>query len=141
MNSMLVGKLKCTDCDSMVPDPDQVGEGKFSNGSRCEFIDCEGIYLDPTKPRRWYVNVYELDRAFGGREEGDWWYDTGTPVDYYEVCFTEAFAWFRARKLAAEKYLYDGLLLSKINYHGGCYEVKVQTHPAKAFPETRPHYE
>lgn len=28
----------------------------------------------------YYVNVYRLDRASGGPEEGGWWYDTGTPV-------------------------------------------------------------
>jgi len=29
---------------------------------------------------RRYVNVYSIDRLFGGPEEGGWWYDTGTPV-------------------------------------------------------------
>lgn len=24
-----------------------------------------------------YVNVYELDRSFGGDEEGGWWFDSG----------------------------------------------------------------
>ena len=27
-----------------------------------------------------YVNVYLRDRAFGGSEEGGWWYDTADPV-------------------------------------------------------------
>lgn len=26
------------------------------------------------------VNLYLIDRAFGGREEGGWWYDCGQPV-------------------------------------------------------------
>src|SRR5262245_19657920 len=25
----------------------------------------------------WHINVYERDRAYGGPEEGGWWYDTG----------------------------------------------------------------
>lgn len=27
-----------------------------------------------------YLNAYIVGRAFGGREEGGWWYDVGTPV-------------------------------------------------------------
>ncbi len=27
-----------------------------------------------------YVNVYLTNRAWGGPEEGSWWYDTGEPV-------------------------------------------------------------
>lgn len=27
-----------------------------------------------------WVNVYEIDRALGGREEGDWWYNYGICV-------------------------------------------------------------
>jgi hypothetical protein len=25
----------------------------------------------------WYVNIYETNRAYGGHEEGGWYYDTG----------------------------------------------------------------
>lgn len=28
----------------------------------------------------YYVNVYELDRHYGGSEEGGWWYDSGELV-------------------------------------------------------------
>jgi len=33
-----------------------------------------------------YVNTYETDRAYGGNEEGGWWYDCGEPVEsiYYQ---------------------------------------------------------
>tara|TARA_E500000331_G_scaffold216460_1_gene207451 strand:- start:133 stop:576 length:444 start_codon:yes stop_codon:yes gene_type:complete len=31
--------------------------------------------------RNTYVNTYETDKAFGGREEGGWWYDFGYPVE------------------------------------------------------------
>ena len=27
-----------------------------------------------------YVNTYMIDRAYGGREEGGWWYDAGHPL-------------------------------------------------------------
>ena len=29
---------------------------------------------------RFYVNVYLLNRQYGGPEEGGWWYDTGEPL-------------------------------------------------------------
>lgn len=31
--------------------------------------------------RTLWLNVYHLDRHYGGPEEGGWWYDTWTPVD------------------------------------------------------------
>lgn len=30
--------------------------------------------------RRFVVSIHELDRCFGGREEGGWWFDAGTPA-------------------------------------------------------------
>jgi hypothetical protein len=95
-------------------------------------------------PRRkmWYVNVYEVDRAYGGPEEGSWYYDTGDPVhEATETYFTEDFAWFRARILGDTEWTYDGLKVGSVNYRGGQYRVMVQDHPAKAYPEETPHYE
>jgi hypothetical protein len=28
--------------------------------------------------QQWFVGVYEVDRCYGGPEEGGWWYDTGS---------------------------------------------------------------
>ncbi len=93
-------------------------------------------------PRRkmWYVNVYEIDRAYGGPEDGDWWYDTGEPTGQSEAYFTEEYAWHRARILDEEFYP-NRSKVNSINYSGGSYEVRVQSHPPKAYPETTPHYE
>ena len=51
------------------------------------------INLDILTPERlaWYVNVYEVDRAYGGGEEGGWFYDEGTLLeskcfDYWGEC-------------------------------------------------------
>ena len=30
--------------------------------------------------RRFFVNVYRADRAYGGSEEGGWWFNTGEAV-------------------------------------------------------------
>lgn len=32
-----------------------------------------------------FVTVYETDRAYGGPEEGGWWYDVGTVVACFPV--------------------------------------------------------
>src|SRR4051794_29723324 len=32
-----------------------------------------------------YVNVYEVDRAYGGAEEGGWWFDTGQAIESRHV--------------------------------------------------------
>ena len=28
-----------------------------------------------------YLNIYEIGQAYGGPEEGGWWYTVGTPVE------------------------------------------------------------
>ena len=33
----------------------------------------------------WYVNIYKVDRAYGGPEEGGWYYDVGELVE--SKCF------------------------------------------------------
>ncbi|MEU4066648.1 hypothetical protein AB0F25_30420 [Streptomyces wedmorensis] len=93
-------------------------------------------------PRRkmWYVNVYEVDRAYGGPEEGGWYYSTGVPTGESEAYFTEAFAWHRARILD-EEHREGRSKVYSVNYRGGAYEVRVQDHPGKAYPEETPHYE
>lgn len=37
-------------------------------------------WLFASYPWLWYVNTYLIDRAYGGPEEGGWWYDTEVPV-------------------------------------------------------------
>jgi hypothetical protein len=40
---------------------------------------------------RRYVNVYEVEEAYGGPEEGGWWYDIGTPLaSYATTCICES---------------------------------------------------
>ena len=39
------------------------------------------LYIDKPEHYNWYVNVYEVYRAYGGPEEGGWYYDEGTLLD------------------------------------------------------------
>ena len=36
------------------------------------------------------VGIYDVDRAYGGPEEGGWWYDTGTLERDLKVSFTNS---------------------------------------------------
>lgn len=38
---------------------------------------------------RLFVNIYSAGRAYGGPEEGGWWFDVGTPIGSIPVEHTE----------------------------------------------------
>jgi hypothetical protein len=89
---------------------------------------------------KFYAVVYEMDRRYGGPEEGGWWYDTGTLV-HSETTFTKEFAHFRARRLLETDFKSTGDS-SRVNYRGGDYSAWVEdSPPAEYFPTERPHYE
>ena len=37
----------------------------------------------------WYVNIYETNRAYGGHEEGGWYYNTGDLLKTKEFCWLD----------------------------------------------------
>ncbi len=93
-----------------------------------------------------YANIYIVDQAFGGPEEGGWWFTYGSPVERLSrLC--------RAFSTEEEAYAYRASLAGKIEELNegrhelssvlceGVFAVYVEEHPAKAFPEVRPHYE
>lgn len=87
---------------------------------------------------------YEIDRAYGGPEEGGWSYSTGQLVRVFRVVKSEAHAYALCRRANA---LLGHLQRRKrstgsVLYSGGrhCVAVYENTAPAR-FPETRPHYE
>lgn len=45
---------------------------ELSEREQNKLLDEKGMYL---------VSVYETNRAYGGPEEGGWWYDTGVPSE------------------------------------------------------------
>lgn len=38
--------LECSKCGDKVPDPAQNNGGLHDRGSRCQHIDCDGVYRD-----------------------------------------------------------------------------------------------
>lgn len=87
---------------------------------------------------------FELDRRYGGPEEGGWWYDTGELVRIFRVYHDEERAYARARRAND---LLDRLQkrkrpVSSVTYRGGRHGVYVyENYVPKHFPSQRPHYE
>lgn len=90
------------------------------------------------KPIRWWVAVYEVDRGYGGPEEGGWYFDTGVlqlsvPCDSREQAEV-------IREIIAPDWESTSDSSSVI-YSGGDYRISVRKHkPADEFPERTPHY-
>lgn len=84
-----------------------------------------------------FVNVYEVDRIYGGPEEGGWWYDARTIIETREV---SQYAVDDAVRELEEQYPNTGKVYSVI-YDGGDYRVRVEDQPGANYPEKTPHYE
>lgn len=130
------------------------------NGSRLSAYIAKAWLYVTFRGAPWYVNIYEVDRAYGGSEEGGWWYDTGSPC-------TKPYgkASFKCLTLNNAKALRDqmrheieqpdtyvdsrgwgfGKFVPHINRYsvigGPDIEVHVERWPAAPFPANRPHYE
>jgi hypothetical protein len=84
-----------------------------------------------------YVNVYEVDRAYGGPEEGGWYYDAGRLVTSRQVPSGDAES---VREDLRKQYPATGKSSSVI-YTGGDYSVFIEDAPGADYPEYAPHYE
>jgi hypothetical protein len=86
---------------------------------------------------RWWVNVYLVNRHYGGPEEGGWWFDSGQPIASIPI-IGQAEARF-AMNYWKKKYPKTDCRYSSIG--GIDHDVLVQDHFAEAWPTERPHYE
>jgi hypothetical protein len=95
----------------------------------------------------WIVAVYDTALAYGGPEEGGWWYDTGSLVRIVFATPSEDAAYSYSRKL-------NNRLRSRVFgpnqgrrdkssvLSDGFFEACVyQDHAPKGYPDVRPHYE
>ena len=88
--------------------------------------------------------VYEIDQAYGGPEEGGWWYSTGQLIRVLGVRRNEDDAYALARRLNGwmDKMQSHLRPVSSMAYDGGRYQVEVHEDiPPPHYPQTRPHYE
>lgn len=90
---------------------------------------------------KWYVNVYITNKAFGGPEEGGWWYNYGK-VDSSTEC--------NSRKEAEHHRLNMNEYCNTMNVGRhkpssvlceGWYVAWIEDKPAEDFPKEIPYYE
>ena len=88
-----------------------------------------------------YVNAYDHNRAYGGPEEGGWWFDTGTLLGSIPCGSDEQVE-------AAKKYLKDLWGPKFEGNHGigsvlceGVLQICVEDEIGHDYPIERPHYE
>lgn len=86
---------------------------------------------------------YEVDRAYGGPEEGGWRYDTGTFVRAIAVHFDDQAAITAQRRAnrLLERLQRHKPDTSSVLYDGGRFRAFTFSGlPPERFPATRPHY-
>lgn len=90
------------------------------------------------------VAVYLVDRAYGGPEEGGWWYDCGERVRIMGVFKNEARARDKCRRInrLLHATLNDGRRDINSVLSEGMYSAKIHRGDSpKYWPAQRPHYE
>lgn len=121
-----------------------VARGQYGAGTVQTLLD----ELAEQRRNVYVVAVYECHQAFGGHEEGGWWYDTGHLARIVRT--------FRGSEYAANRYcrrLNERLDSRRIGPNQGRreytsvlsegeYRARVYTTTApENFPDSRPHYE
>lgn len=90
-----------------------------------------------------YINTYETNRAYGGPEEGGWWFDIGDPVEsvQFDFSYQARYAlpefeerWMKRNKEEERK------RPSSVNCDGW-YETYLEDKFAESYPKQKPHYE
>jgi hypothetical protein len=85
-----------------------------------------------------YVNVYRLDRCYGGPEEGGWWFDAGNVVHSFQMTsLTQA----EALVTILRQQFTDGGHRYSVRPNDEDYAVAVEPTPGESFPKERPFYE
>jgi len=91
----------------------------------------------------YYANAYELNRVYGGPEEGGWWFTTFKPM----ACSgwrTKARASIKLHHMMKVYKMIQGEQewgLYSVNYSGGSYHGVVEDKEASFSPEGPIHYE
>lgn len=88
-----------------------------------------------------WVNAYEIDRAYGGPEEGGWWYNTREPLNSVKVrTVVDAVAAFDLLKNIHGDYYDDDIDIGSV-IHNGTLVIYLEDHEGEYEPKHGPHYE
>lgn len=89
-----------------------------------------------------YINIYECNKAFGGPEEGGWWYDYGHFIDGFPVKPKQIpTAVRRVQNLCDKLNKEENRKPPSSVICDGYYKVYVEDAPGKDFPINPPRYE
>lgn len=101
------------------------------------------VYIERREYRflgpRCYVNVYSTNRAYGGPEEGGWWYNCGEALRSIRVPLKYVERVRERVQAAADRY-------NKGDYPpgsvlcSGWISVRVERAPAEDYPQERPYF-
>lgn len=106
---------------------------------QCQAL-CEYMGLTPPNLNYW-VNIYELDRNYGGPEEGGWWFNSGK-LEKSIPCGKDREVAELVRDTFRKVFTSEANPpLTSMIYNGGAYDVVIETHEGRNWPEERPHYE
>lgn len=115
--------------------------------SQCPSCGSAQDTLDRKERHTWIVAVYDAALAWGGPEEGGWWYDTGSLVRIVKITPSEEKAYAYARGLNARLESRkigpnEGKREKSSVLSDGVFEAHVYADNAPDhFPAVRPHYE
>lgn len=96
------------------------------------------IGFDPSTDR--WMNIHEVDREYGGPEEGGWWFDSGTvevAIPLHDLDEDEVFTLYN---LMLKAFPNTGASGSVVRREGDWRITFGETRGAD-YPEVRPHYE
>ena len=96
---------------------------------------------DDHRPPLLYINCYMVDSAYGGPEEGDWWFEHGRPVES-RLADTpaQAVTMLKERRAFWDIQNEDRRPITSVLSEGQ-YRVYRESHFAKPWPAEKPHYE
>ena len=103
--------------------------------------------LDEALNVTWYVNTYRVGLAYGGPEEGGWWFNVGEPDESTEIEAMSSEELINSIKITFDE---KNAEAEEDNKHlppiysvnsRGIFEVVVEPHEGRTWPEEHTHYE
>jgi hypothetical protein len=131
---------RCRFCNTEVR-KDTFGWIDITDGDGCSDEEAINGVHDGQKPGMLFVNAYAVTRHYGGREEGGWWFDAGSPLASIPCLTNEQCdeAIQRLRSIFEEEY---EALRDRFSVIGEAdLRISVEDVIATPWPTERPHYE
>ena len=128
--------------------PEAAPQGAVVDQTDAEYDEERRAKISLADEKFSYINVYLADRAYGGPEEGGWYYDYGIPVESRRVLsptdYTNPHSEYET-ELVFLTARYDRLNQSRPDIHSvlseGRYVVTIEDEFARAYPYKCPPYE